>query len=112
MATHMKKLAIVLLMCIAAFAVNAETVHYVELEFTQSSFTLSLRQHIKDACNAFSITLPTTKKFYDSVKVGQELDSKFKMATFLLSGHIGNRKVTVKNKFVREEPNANAKESK
>ena len=98
----MKKIIAIALLAMAT-ATHAETVHYVTLKFTQSSFTLSLRQHIKDAANAFSITLPTTKKFYDSVKVGQELDSKFKTATLLLSGHLGSRKVIVENKFTKEE---------
>ena len=100
--TKVKKLIAIALLALST-ASYAETVHYVTLKFTQSSFTLSLRQHIKDAYNAFSITLPTTKKFYDSVKVGQELDSKFKTATLLLSGHWGSRKVIVENKFTKEE---------
>lgn len=82
---------------------KTNTVHYLTLEFTQSSFTLSIRQHIKDAANAFSVTLPTTESFYRSVEVGDELGSKFKGASFLLSGNIGSRKVTVKNKFIRKE---------
>ena len=98
----MKRMLAIALLSLAT-ATHAETVHYVTLKFTQSSFTLNLRQHIKDAYNAFSITLPTTKKFYDAVKVGQELDSKFKTATLLLSGHWGSRKVIVENKFTKEE---------
>lgn len=78
-------------------------VHYLTIEFKQSSFTLSISQHIKDAANAFSITLPTTEKFYNSVKVGDELGSKFKGASFLLSGNIGSRKVVVKDKFTKME---------
>lgn len=46
------------------------TVHYLTLKFTQSSFTLSISQHIKDAANSFTLTMPTTKEFYDSVKEG------------------------------------------
>ena len=97
-----KKIAFI---CICLFSIcsNAELVHYVELEFTQSSFTLSIRQHIRDACNSFTLTFPTTKKFYDQVKIGQEIGSKFKTASFFLGGHISNRKVVVKNKFIREE---------
>ena len=81
-----------------------ETVHYVTIKFTQSSFTLSISQHIKDKANAFSFTFPTTKKFYDSVDEGQEISSKFKTASFLLSGNIGSRKVVVEKKFTKQEP--------
>ena len=83
--------------------VGKVTVHYLTIEFKQTSFTLSISQHIKDAANAFSITLPTTEKFYNSVKVGDELGSKFKGASFVLSGHIGSRKVVVKDKFTKME---------
>lgn len=83
---------------------QTETVHYVTLKFTQSSFTLSISQHIKDAANAFSFTFPTTKKFYDSIVVGQEVSSKFKTASFLLSGNFGSRKVVVERKFTKQEP--------
>lgn len=82
---------------------KTNTVHYISLEFKQSSFTLSIGQHIRDAANAFSITIPTTKEFYNSVSVGDELGSKFKGASFILSGNIGKRKVIVKDKFTRKE---------
>ena len=82
---------------------KTNTVHYLSLEFRQSSFTLSIGQHIRDAANAFSITIPTTKEFYNSVSVGDELGSKFKGASFILSGNIGKRKVIVKDKFTRKE---------
>lgn len=82
---------------------KTNTVHYLSLEFKQSSFTLSIGQHIRDAANAFSITIPTTKEFYNSVSVGDVLGSKFKGASFILSGNIGKRKVIVKDKFTRKE---------
>lgn len=82
---------------------STETVHYITLKFTQSSFTLSLSQHIKDSANTFYVTLPTTKKFYDSVNEGDLLGDKFKTATFLLSGNIGSRKVYVHKKFMKVE---------
>ena len=82
---------------------KTNTVHYLSLEFRQSSFTLSIGQHIRDSANSFSITIPTTKEFYNSVVVGDELGSKFKCASFILSGNIGKRKVIVKDKFTRKE---------
>lgn len=92
-----------LAIAVYAMALYARPVHMIELEFRQSSFTLSIAQHIKDSMNAFSIVLPTTEEFYNSVKVGQELGSKFKGASFLINGHIGSRKVTVKRKFIQED---------
>ena len=82
---------------------KTNTVHYLSLEFRQSSFTLSIGQHIRDAANSFSITIPTTKEFYNSVRVGDELGSKFKGASFIMTGNVGKRKVIVKDKFTRKE---------
>lgn len=100
----MRKLKPKLFLAIAVSATTlaARPVHMIELEFSQSSFTLNISQHIKDAMNAFSIVLPTTEEFYNSVKEGQELGGKFKGASFLINGRIGSRKVTVKRKFIQE----------
>ena len=76
-------------------------VYHVTFEFTQSSFTLNIAQHIRNAANAFDFTVPVTKEFYDSVHEGQKLDSKFKTASFILGGHIGNRVINVKQKFIK-----------
>lgn len=91
-----------LAIAVSAMTLYARPVHMIELEFRQSSFTLSIAQHIKDSMNAFSIVLPTTEEFYNSVKVGQELGGKFKGASFLVNGHIGSRTITVKRKFIQE----------
>lgn len=90
-----------------ALSARAETAYYITLKFKQVSYTLDIFQHIKDAGNSFSITLPTTQKFYDSLNVGQELNGKFKLASFLLSGNLGSRKVIVEKKFTKEEGDIN-----
>lgn len=98
----MKRIVLAAALLVACLTAGAETEYFVVLKFTQSSFTLNLWQHMKDAANAFSITLPTTRKFYDSVKVGQKLDSKFKTASFLISGTLGSREIRVERKFTKE----------
>lgn len=98
------KLAAVALCMLAAAVCSASTnlVHVIELEIRQESFTLNPFQHMRDAANAFSICVPTTKEFYDSVKVGDVLGDKFKTASFWTSGNIGSRKVVVKSKRVEK----------
>lgn len=98
----MKKLLFTLMVLTSA-TTFAERVYYIKLKFTQSSFTLNLVQHLKDSANSFSITIPTTKKFYESVKKGQTLSSIFKTASFLINGRIGNRKIIVEDKFFKDE---------
>ena len=96
----MKKLMIALALATALTA-RAETVHYITLKFSQSTVTLDLRQHLKDAAATFEITIPTTKRFYDSVNVGQELGGRLRTMPFY--ANLGKRKVTVSRKFTREE---------
>ena len=106
MAKKILMMLVVAVSCISLLANEKpkyETVHYVTLQFKQTSLTLSMKQHIKDHYNAFSFTFPTTKQFYDSIKEGEEISSKFKTATFLFSGNIGKRKVIVEKKFIRQE---------
>lgn len=91
-----------LAIAVSAMSLAARPVHMIELEFSQFSFTLSISQHVKDAMNAFSIVLPTTEEFYNSVKEGQELGGKFKVVSFLVNGNIGSRTITVKRKFIQE----------
>lgn len=100
----MKRLIVLMAISFAAFRVCADTEYYVTLKFTQTSYTLNLMQHVKDSANAFSFTFPTTKKFYDSLKVGQEIDSKFKWASMLLNkdNKFASRKIVVEAKFTKE----------
>ena len=98
----MKHLLILALMATTS-TVFAEPVHYIKLKFTQSSFTLSIAQHIKDSSNTFYLTIPTTKKFYDSVKKGETVKEKFKAASFFISGNLGSRKIIVADKFIKDE---------
>lgn len=98
----MKKILMIVFAAMLSMSAWARTEYMVELEFSQTSFTLSLTQHIKDAMNAFTVSFPTTKEFYDSVSVGDVLGEKFKGASFLVGGNIGSRKVVVKRKYKLE----------
>ena len=101
----MKRVLLAAAIAFSVVTVHAETEYYVTLKFTQTSYTLNLLQHVKDNANAFSFTFPTTKEFYDSLKVGQELDSKFKWASLLLNkkNKLASRKIIVEAKFTREK---------
>ena len=100
----MRKVILCSILLLAALNVCAETEYYITLKFTQTSYTLNVWQHVKDSANAFSFTFPTTKRFYDSLKVGQVLDSKFKWASLILNkkNNIGRRKIIVEDKFTKE----------
>jgi len=64
----------------------------------KQSFSLDISKHIKDSMNAFDMEIPVDKEFYDSVKIGQEIKSDFRVGTAVMKGSFGSNTVTVKTK--------------
>jgi len=81
---------------------KTRTVYMVELDIRNSSVSLSISKHIRNAMNAFQIELPVDKDFYDSVKVNQEIASNFKAASFLMKGSVSSVKITVVRKWTTQ----------
>lgn len=75
--------------------------YIVELEISQLHYTLSLSEHVKDAMNKFTIEIPVDKDFYNSVSIGETLDSEFRVGSMLLRGSYGKWKVRVVNKYTK-----------
>ena len=75
--------------------------YIVELEISQSHYTLSLKEHIKDAMNKFTMEIPVDVEFYNSVRVGETLDSRFRVGSMLLRWSYGKWKVRVVNKYTK-----------
>jgi hypothetical protein len=74
------------------------TVYLVTFEFKKSSFTLDIWQHAKDSMQAIQITIPVNKKFYDSVRKGQLIDSSFRAASFVSSGALSSYSIRIVDK--------------
>lgn len=70
----------------------------VDIKSKRSSFTLDPFTHMKDAMKAQTITFPVSQEYYDSVRVGEEITSKFNWAGFLLDGDIKSYKNTISGK--------------
>lgn len=77
-----------------------EPYYLVTLQLKQSTFTLDLGEHIKNKMNASTMTIAVDKRFYDKVKVGQELSNTFKSGSLLFNGDFSRMKVTVTNKRI------------
>lgn len=97
----MKKL-ILLAICAASTCFAADR-YMCEFEISQTSLTLDIWQHVRDAANAFSIAIPVDKQFYNSVRKGQKLTSKDKTASFLLGGSFKTVNIYIKNKWISHE---------
>lgn len=78
----------------------SEPYYLVTLQLKQSTFTLDIGEHIKNKMNASTMTIAVDKRFYDKVRVGQELSNTFKSGSLLFNGDFSRMKVTVTNKRI------------
>lgn len=105
----MKKFIIILCMLICTITVFAQnkTRYFVTIEIKQSTFALSISEHIKNNINTVEFTFETTKECYDQMKVGTELSKNFKLGSLWFDGDISHLRIKVKNKFYRYEKDKN-----
>jgi len=77
-------------------------VHYempqVTLKTQKESFSLDLEEHWKNSLKAQYVTFPVSRAYYDSVEVGQRLESNFDETSFIFDGEIQSYTVTVSDK--------------
>lgn len=85
----------------SAYSSNSEPVYLLTLEIKQSTFTLDLAEHAKNAINAISLQIPVSKAFYDKVSIGQNISEEFKYGSLILNGNFSTLKVKVKNKEIK-----------
>lgn len=77
-----------------------EPYYLVTLQLKQSTFTLDIGEHVKNKMNAVTMTITVDKRFYDKVRIGQELSNTFKSGSLLFNGDFSRMKVTVTNKRI------------
>jgi hypothetical protein len=76
----------------------------LKIEISQSHFTLNIGQHIKDAANAFEFEVPVSQEFYDKAVVGEDIEEKFRAASFWIGGSIGSWHVRCTGKRIAGAP--------
>ena len=75
--------------------------YVLKLKLKQSHISLSITKHIKDRMNAIEFEMPVDKEFYDNVNVGSEIVDSFRVGSLLLSGSLGDWRMTVVDKEIR-----------
>lgn len=94
----MKKIVfVIMLFAMSAFS---DDMCVVTFKIKQSTFTLSIREHLKNEANKQFLQIPVDCDFYKTLSVGQELHSKFKIGSFFFNGDLSKLKVTVENKQI------------
>lgn len=95
----MKKI-IFAIMLLAVSSAFAEDMCVVTFKIKQSTFTLSISEHLKNEANKQFLQIPVDCDFYNTLSIGQELHSEFKMGSFFFNGDLSKLKVTVENKQI------------
>lgn len=72
--------------------------YFVTFELKQIHFTLSFKQHLKDAMNTAEFEVMVDKEYYDSVQIGDKISNDFRVGSFIMYGSIGNWDITVIDK--------------
>lgn len=82
-------------------AVKLGKAYYIlELQLSQSHFTLDLGTHMKDSMNTAKFEIFVDKRFYDVAQVGQSLNNDFRTGSFIVNGSFGNWNVKIVNKRI------------
>lgn len=75
-------------------------VYIIEVEISQSHFTLDLDEHLKDSMNKITIPIQVSEEYYFSIEEGDILSDEFRAGSFLFKGSIGNWKIEVIDKQI------------
>ena len=97
----MKKKLILLGLLLCVVPVFYKT-YLVTYEFKQKHYSLNVSDYFKDKKNSVRFQLPTTKEFYDSLEIGDDIFDDFRWGSFIFKGSAGSQSLTVVDKEIRE----------
>ena len=79
-----------------------EIIYVIELEISQSHFSLDLEEHMKDYMNTITIPIQVSEEYYYSVEIGNILDDEFRIGSYVFKGSIGSWQIKVVDKKIVE----------
>lgn len=82
------------------FALSAlNTIYIVKIKIHQTTYTLSLTEHIKNKFNDVEFEIPVDKAYYDNCSIGQSVtDPGLKIGSLLRDGDFSKLKVKITGK--------------
>jgi hypothetical protein len=82
------------------FALSASnTIYIVKIKIHQTTYTLSLTEHIKNKFNDVEFEIPVDKAYYDNCSIGQSVtDPGLKIGSLLRDGDFSKLKVKITGK--------------
>ena len=77
-----------------------DIIYVLELEISQSHFTLDLGEHLKDSMNKITIPIQVSEEYYYSIEEGDTLSNEFRVGSFIFKGSISNLIINVNKAIV------------
>ena len=79
---------------------NGTAKYIMKINISQSHFTLSISEHLKDSMNDIDIYIEVSEEFYNKYNVGDIIADDFRVGSMIFKGSFGNWKVKVAEKQI------------
>lgn len=79
---------------------NGTAKYIMKINISQSHFTLSISEHLKDSMNDIDIYIEVSEEFYNKYNVGDTIADDFRVGSMIFKGSFGNWKVKVAEKQI------------
>ena len=79
---------------------NGTAKYIMKLNISQTHFTLSPSEHLKDAMNDIDIYIEVSEEYYNKYNVGDTIADDFRLGSMIFKSSIGNWDVKVADKQI------------
>lgn len=79
---------------------NGTAKYIMKINISQTHFTLSLSEHLKDSMNDIDIYIEVSQEYYNKYDVGDVIADDFRVGSMIFKGSFGNWKVEVTDKQI------------
>lgn len=74
--------------------------YIMKINISQSHFTLSVSEHLKDDINDIDIYIEVSEEYYNKYNVGDTIADDFRVGSMIFKGSFGNWRVKVADKQI------------
>ncbi len=79
---------------------NGTAKYIMKINISQTHFTLSASEHLKDAMNDIDIYIEVSEEYYNKYNIGDTIADDFRAGSMIFKGSFGNWKVKVTDKQI------------
>lgn len=79
---------------------SGDAKYIMKINISQSHFSLSVSEHLKDEMNDIDIYIEVSEEYYNKYNVGDTIADDFRVGSMIFKGSFGNWKVKVSDKQI------------